>query len=201
MPCIFGSGLTMQEAVACCLKQYPLLNPDRSKNASTAFGKVTAYIERKRKNIRSKSTQKKESTVLWFTMLYKPFKALKHMWNNNTNNKSLKSSHLNLSSRKTLILNSKKSSFLWTNVSACGCVRGGAATRWSRHRCRSGSCCVCSGSGRCFGPCSLPLFLLPLPRQICRGRSVCDWRVGWRGEIEKLWLGSACGKVTKEDHL
>ncbi len=48
----------MQEAVACCLKQYPLLNPDRSKNASMAFGKVAAYLERKRKNIRSKSTQK-----------------------------------------------------------------------------------------------------------------------------------------------
>lgn len=83
------------------------------------------------------------------------------------------------SSWKTLIL-TQKSSFS-VNMSACECVCVGAATRWSRHRCHSGSCCVCSGNGRCFGPRSLPLFLLPLPRQICQGRSVCGWRVGWRG--------------------
>lgn len=34
---------------------------DRSKNASTAFGKVTASLKRKRKNVRSKSTQRGKS--------------------------------------------------------------------------------------------------------------------------------------------
>lgn len=88
------------------------------------------------------------------------------------------------------------------------CAQAGAVTRWSqtacsRRRCRSGSCCVlCVCVCCCFGPRPLPLFLLPLPRLICQGRSVYGWRVDWREEREKLWLGSCvCVRGTKETNV
>lgn len=205
MPCIFGSALTMQEAVALCLKQYPLLNPDRSKNASTAF----AYLKRKRKNIRSKSTQTGKSQQCCDSWCCT--NSLKHMENNNTNNKSKEMGCISLpecipscsSQLKSFQVLGRhrfelKSLPFLVNMSACECVCVGAATRWPRRRCHSGSCCVCSGNGRCFGPRSLPLFLLPLPRQICQGRSVCGWRVGWRGEDREALIRIS---MYKEDNL
>lgn len=201
MPCIFGSALTMQEAVALCLKQYPLLNPDRSKNASTAF----AYLKRKRKNIRSKSTQTGKSQQCCDSWCCT--NSLKHMENNNTNNKSKEMGCISLpecipscsSQLKSFQVlgrhrfELKSLPFLWTwvrvNVCAWERLRGGLAVAVIQ----VAAAFVAGTVGASARAPFLFFFFLFLVRSVKAEASAAG---GWAGggKIEKLWLGSACTK-------